>query len=111
MEEDLDIIELNINHAKESIEKMEALLRLTDNKDFIKVINEGYFEKEASRLVLMKAEPNMASAENQDMLDKAIISIGQLRQYFRTVIHMGKLSIKTLKEDQQTREEMLAEGV
>ena len=49
-------IELEINQAKEKVALKDSLEKLIKNRDFKKVITEGYFEQEAIRLVLLKAD-------------------------------------------------------
>ncbi len=111
MNEQLEQIELSIDQAKESVAKMKALNKLTDNKEFTQLIREGYFEKEASRLVLMLAEPAMQEETSQEMLQKQITAIGYLRQYFITINQMGRMAQKSLTDDEETREALLAEDV
>ena len=110
-EEDLESIELSIDQAKTNIELMNALSRLTTNKDFIKVIQTGYFEKEPSRLALLKADPSQDSDVCQDRIIKQIDSIGLLRQYFIAIMQIGRLSQRAMTDDEQTKEELLAEAV
>jgi len=47
VDQQIEQIELSIEAAKANVEKMEALLRLIDNKDFKKIIDDGYFKDEA----------------------------------------------------------------
>jgi len=105
----MEAVELSIAQAKLSIENREALQRLTGNIDFEKTILEGYFKEEASRLVLLKADPSMDAY--QDQIDKQIIAIGQLRQYFRTIMALGSQAEKAMADDEETREELLAEDL
>jgi hypothetical protein len=44
-------IELNIKEAKKIAEQGDALVRLSGNRDFRNLVIEGYFEREAVRLV------------------------------------------------------------
>lgn len=111
MSTEQETLEINIKEAKEAISKSEALERLQSNKDFIEVITEGYFKEEASTLVLRKAVPAMVDKESQEAIIKAIDSIGYLRQYLLVVNHYGSMAKKALADDEQTREELLAEEV
>lgn len=104
-------VEQNIQQQKKVAEMGEALERLKGNRDFKKVILEGYFEQEAIRLVHLKSAPNMQSAESQKSIDQQIVSIGSLEQYFRTVYFMADMANKTIEENEALREEMLQEGV
>jgi len=109
-EEQLDQVEMSIEYAQKSINKMKALQRLTDNKDFITIIQEGYFKEEASRVILTKADPGMQNETEQQQLNNAITAIGYLRQYFITTNQLGRMSTKAIEDDKLTREELLAAG-
>jgi len=109
--EQIEQIELSLEQAKESIDMMDSLQTLTKNKDFVNVITKGYFESEASRLVLLKATPQMASKEDQELLLKSIDSIGFLRQYFVTIMQIGRMAIKAKEEDETTHAELMNEAI
>lgn len=111
MEQEIQEIEVSIQAARKNVDKMEALLRLIDNKDFKAIIDEGYFQEEAARVVLLKSEPEMQKPDMQDQLDKSIIAIGTLRQYFRTIMQIGRMAERSIKDDERTREELLSEAV
>jgi len=104
----LEQIEISMKQAQKSIDRMASLQKLTNNKEFIKIVLEGYFEGEASRLVLLKADPALQSVEDQKQLDNSITAIGYLRQYFITINQIGRMSEKTLNDDQEAQEEILA---
>jgi|TARA_B110000902_G_scaffold158551_1_gene181725 hypothetical protein len=110
-QEDLEVIDITIEQAKHSVDMAEALNKLKVNKAFIKVVLNGYFEKEATRLVLLKADPNMQSPEDQAQVLRAIDSIGSLRQYFITLGQLGGMAQKSIADCELSREEILAEGL
>ena len=107
----IEQVELSIDSAKDAIAGMDAMLRLTKNKDYIRVIDEGYLREEAIRLCHLRADYNFRSDEDQDSLMKAIDAIGQFRQYAASIIQMGRAAENALKADEQTHEELLAEAV
>lgn len=109
--ERIEEIELNIAQAKTIVEKGAALERLRTNRDFKKVVLEGYFEKEAIRLVHLKSDFNMQDAESQASIMDQINAIGSLSQYFNTVRHQSMLAEKAIASDEETREELMAEGI
>lgn len=111
MQEQIEQIEVSISEARKTVNKMEALLRLLDNKDFLEVIEDGYFKDEASRIVLLKADPEMQEDKYQNQLDNSIIAIGTLRQYFRSIMQLGRMAERSIKDDETTREELLAEEI
>ena len=84
---------------------------LSKNRDFNDVIDKGYFEEEASRLVLLKADPNLQKPEDQASIIRSIDAIGHFRQYLSTVVSMGRMMEKSLMDDMETRQELLVEGV
>jgi transketolase N-terminal domain/subunit len=83
---------------------------LYKNEDFKKILVEGYFRVEASRTVLLKADPNMQTQEEQKNCDNVILAIGHLYQYFAKIFALGTMSKNAIDQDRQTREEMLAEA-
>ena len=108
---EIEELELSIDTAKETIAKMESVLKLANNVDFKKVVDEGYFEKEASRLVLLKADPSLQKEEDQNAIIKSIDAIGYFRQYLQTVVQLGRMAENSLQADQQTREEIYEEAL
>lgn len=109
-EQQLESIELSIQQATKITEDAQALKRLNANDDFKRIILDGYFKEEASKQVLMKADPGMESAEMQAAVTKVIDSIGSLRQHFIAIYQFGVMAEKSLADDQIAREEILAEG-
>ena len=106
----LEEIELSIEEAKKSIERMDALNRLRTNRDFKMLIEDGYLQEEASRVVLAKAEPGLQGAEQQLMLDNMIIAIGYYRQYLNKVYQFGNTAQRAMSEHENTRDEIMAEA-
>ena len=107
----IEEVELSIDNANEAVDLMEALLRLTKNKDYIKVIAEGYLKEEAIRLCHLRADYNFRSDEDQEGLMKAIDGIANFRQYCASLVQMGRGAQNAITADEQTREELLAEAV
>lgn len=104
-------VEKDIQQQKRVIDLGDALERLKSNRDFKKVITEGYFEQEAIRLVHLKSNPSTQSDESQKSIDQQIISIGSLGQYFTTVDQLANMARKNLDMYEQTREDLIQEGV
>lgn len=104
-------LEQNIDRAKQYVSLGTSLERLVSNRDFKKVILEGFFEKEAIRLVHLKSHPDYQTAELQKAIEVQMDSIGTLSQYFTTVQSNAAIAAKTLEDDEATRDELLAEGV
>jgi len=109
--EQLEQVEISIEQAKAAVAFKEVLTRLTDNKDFKEIIIEGYFKEEASRLVLLKADPAMQGESEANQISKSIDAIGYLRLYLHTIMQRGIAMENSLKADENTREELLAEAL
>lgn len=108
-EDQLETLELTIEQAKKHVELRECLSRLRENKDFQKIIEDGYFKEEASRLVILRASPQ--GEDNRQGIDEAIVGIGQLRQYFSRIYIFGMQSEKAIQDAEKTREEILQESL
>lgn len=104
---ELEQIELSIDDAKHEIEQRDKLKRLVKNTDFKELIDTGYFEKEAIRLVHLKSDRNVQSEEEQDYIEKSINAIGFFRQYLRIIIAKGNAAERALAVHEEAREEIL----
>ena len=102
-------IEDNIKGARRLVDLGDALERLKANKDFKTLVMEGYFEKEAIRLVHAKSNPGLQSPEMQTSILTQINAIGNLNMYFQTVAQQAGLARKSIEQDEQARDEILAE--
>lgn len=107
----IEEIELNIEQAKTIVARGNALERLRNNRDFKKIIVEGYFEKEAIRLVHLKSDFNMQDDVSQASITKQMDAIGSLSQYFSNIFRESDLASKAISHDEETREELLAEDI
>jgi hypothetical protein len=105
----IEQIELNIEDAKQVVARKRAVEALLKNPSFKKVITEGYFKEEASRLVLLKADMNYQTEESQTQIDKSIIGIGYLRQYLSSLMQLGTMAENAIASDEATLQELLTE--
>jgi len=110
-EQQLHQIEISLENAKKAIELGDSLERLHKNPDFKRIILDDFFKEEASRAVMLKSDPNMLGEEQQVTVDNIITSIGGLYQYFAKVYRLADMSVRALEANQQTREELLEEGL
>ena len=108
-EAQVDAVELSIEEGKKTVHLRDALNLLSQNAEFKEIILEGYFKNEASRLVLLRADPAMQSEEIQKSIDNSIIAVGNLRVYLNTIMQLGSMAEKALIDDQDAREHMLGE--
>jgi hypothetical protein len=109
MQNQVQAIEANIKAARKLVELGNALERLKSNKDFRTIVMEGYFEKEAIRLVQAKANPSLQSAEMQRSILTQIDAIGNLNMYFTTLVQQAALATKSIEQDEAAVEEIRGE--
>lgn len=102
--------EQQIKDAQSSMELGKCLASLSQNPDFKKVMIEGYLKNEAIRLVQLKADPSMASAENQAAIIRDIDSIGVIGQYFRTLEVLGIRAERSIADAEQAIAEINEEA-
>lgn len=101
----------SIKQATVNVEFGKAIERLRSNRDFKLVIGEGYFEREAIRLVHLKSDVAMQSVASQADIVKQMDAIGALQQFFNAKLHVARLATRAIEDDEETRQELLAEGV
>lgn len=108
-EDTLQEIDANLKKAKKVVDFADALERLQLNKDFKTVIQMGFFQEEAVRLVHLKADPAFQSAEAQQSIVQQMDAIGALHQYFQTVFQKASMARNSMAADEEMREELLNE--
>lgn len=106
---ELEAVERNIEEAKVIVDLADALDRLVTLGDFKKVIKDGYFTKEAIRLVHLKADQSMQNPDSQKSILSQMDAIGNLNKYFETIWNRADIARKAIEYDEQTREELLVE--
>jgi hypothetical protein len=104
-------LEQNIQQSQEFVELGKALERLSNNKDFLAVVKRGYFEKEAIRLVHLKADPSMQTPERQQSVVSQIDSIGNFSAYLQTLKFNADRAEHSIETDRMTIEELSAEDL
>lgn len=95
---------------KPQVELGLALDKLRVNRDFNKLIVEGYLKDEAIRLVHLKADPNMQAPEQQAGIDRDIAAIGVLNQFFVITDQRARIAGKQVNDIEEMRAEVLSEG-
>tara|TARA_B100001559_G_scaffold315918_2_gene318643 strand:+ start:973 stop:1314 length:342 start_codon:yes stop_codon:yes gene_type:complete len=105
----IEQLDAAISSNRKTIEQGKALARLLVNKDFKEVILKGYFEREAVRLVHLRADPNMQSAESQASIIKQMDAISGLSDYLRVQEHLCEQATKQLAADEEFRAELAQE--
>lgn len=107
---ELEQVEIQIETAKKIISTRDDYVKLSKNRLFKNIIEKGYFQEEAARLVMAKA--NMGLNDHQQArIDNMISGVGSLANYFEMIMRRGNEMEQALSEHEQTREEILAEEI
>lgn len=101
---DIEQIEISMEQTKELIRRKEMAMKLSSNREFKKLILEGYFQDEAARLVSISASPNMT--EHRDEIFESITAISHFRQYMQNIVRMGETAEYELAEQRETLTEL-----
>jgi hypothetical protein len=104
---DLEEVEIQIETANKIRSMRDNCLKLMKNRHFKDIIEEGYFKEEAARLVMAKSAP--LTEDQQRNIDGMIIGVGALANYLNMIIRRGTDMDVLVGEQEQTREEILAE--
>lgn len=110
----IDGLEHQIESKKHQIEQSNALDRLLKNKDFQTIVIEGYFKREAIRLVSAKgAIENQAPNVQADIL-RDMDGIGSFQRHLALITTTGEMARDSLGESEamldSLRADELAEG-
>lgn len=95
--EQLDDLHATKAQDRKVVELGEALARLRGNRDFQRVIEEGYLRDEAVRLVLSRSEPALQSAEKQAAILTAIDGIASLNSYLVIIRQQAEVSARNIQ--------------
>ena len=109
-EQMVSALDSSIQQHKDAVELGRCLQKLRSNADFKKVILNGYFEQEAIRLVHLKADPNMQTADKQESIIKQMDAIGAFAEYLNTLAAKAAWAVRGLESDEETRAELLEGG-
>jgi hypothetical protein len=78
----------------------EALDRLKSNKDFQKVVLEGYFKDKAVNGVSLLAQDQIVAGGHRSAVMEDLIAISSLQDYFLTVENLGSIPPETDSDDE-----------
>lgn len=106
--QELELIEISLKSAKAKVEMAEALKRLQKNRDFKRVFLDHFLGTEVARTVKLMADPNMQSPQQQEILQKMLISVGQVDQFMRVTLMFGDMALQSITDDEDAQAEILA---
>lgn len=99
---DLDALVASDKQAQSELDMANALLRLRDNPDFKKVIEEGYFT-ELPLAVTRQLASMPIDRRNENY--ESMLGVSLLHGYFDSVNQKATMAVKTLADNIVAREE------
>lgn len=108
-QQEIQILEEFIGEQQSRVKDGEALDRLLRNRDFKRIIDNGLFNKEATRLVMLKADPDNQDEYRQKEILKGIDSIGYLRNHFQAIVSLGNQAKLRIDESRKAIDEIRTE--
>lgn len=85
-----ELLSVEDTNSKYHIEMLEALERLEKNKDYIKVIEDGYFRDETLRTTSLLASYDIKAKGLRPELMENLVAISNLQNYLETIRNLGE---------------------
>jgi hypothetical protein len=102
-------LENQLENAKTLLERRNMALKLSSNREFRKLVLEGFCEKECARLVCESADPALGLQERADALAMAQAG-GHLRRYLSACFQMGAVAERDIPEIEDALAQARAEA-
>ena len=109
LDNQVEEVELTIEEAKKHVQRRDSLRKLMNNREFRKIIEEGYMQEEAVRLVGISADPSVEHRE--DAIIGQIKAISNLRQYLSNILRLGDQMEESILENEALLEELREEEI
>lgn len=102
-------IQAHIADLKEVVERRDLALKLEKNPDFVKLILDGFCEKECARFARNSGDPAIPKDQREDSLAMAQAA-GHLRRYLSFCVRIGNQAENEIKQAEETLDELRSEG-
>lgn len=103
----IEALEQQLSDSRLLVEHRELVLKLSENREFRKVILEGFCEKECARYARASGDPQLTPEQRADALAMAQAA-GHLKRYLSVQVVVGNTAANTIPEIEATIEEMRA---
>lgn len=101
-------LEQQLSNAKQLVAEKNMALKLSDNREFRKLILEEFCVQECARYAQLSADPSLPANERADALALAQ-SAGHLRRWLHVKIQMGLVAEREIGEVESTIEQVRSE--
>lgn len=90
-------LEQQLSDAKQQMERAKSAIRLYSNKDFRKLIIEGFCRDDSARFVAQSADPALSPEQQKDALNLAQAG-GHLRRFLSAQVQLGATAERELAD-------------
>lgn len=94
---------------QKQVDLRDAILKLSGNHEFRKVINEGFLRDDCARNARIAGDPTLDAKQQQDALNMALAA-GHLQRYLSANVQMGNMAADNIIQIDEALEELRAEG-
>lgn len=108
MNNEIHEIELSIEEARKHVEIGRMAEKLASNREFKKIVLEGYFEKEAARLAQIYSDP-MLPPDAREGVQRDLCGVGAFKRYLQHLVRIGTIAEQEIREQTDVLEELRAE--
>jgi hypothetical protein len=91
----LQQLEAGLEDAKQAVALRDTILKLTENREFKKVIRENFLETACARYARESADPILSDRQRADALAMAQAA-GHLKRWFQLQIQMGDTAAQSI---------------
>lgn len=102
----IQALDAQVEQGKKLVEASASLERLKSNRDFKKLILEGYFKDDAIRLTSLLGHPAYQDPAKRQVIYGDLHAIAGLQEYFRTVLIQGEQGQKQIESAEDMRTHM-----
>lgn len=106
---EINQIEISIDEAKKIVARANDVRALSENPIFKRLVMDGYFVQEASRLAHLSSDPTI-SEQIRGFVTRDLAGPGAFKRYLQTIINMGNAAASEIRQGEEAIDEIRAEG-
>lgn len=104
---DIADLEQHLAENKEAVERRDALLRLTENRDYKRIFREEFMLQDCARFVQLSVNPALKAEDRADALAKSQAA-GHLKQYLSVIVLQGNTAENSIVDIEAALDELRA---
>jgi|JI9StandDraft_2_1071091.scaffolds.fasta_scaffold05826_5 hypothetical protein len=102
-------LEQQLETADYLIKRKDAAIRLSNNKDFKRLVIDEYFTAEAARLIMASGDPNLTEQQRADFVAMGQ-ACGHFKRYLSAIVREATMAERDVPNIEETLAELRAEA-